>query len=89
LSDAGLEGTAVAAHGTTHLMPDVEALWRAGMGGMAVTASAVAAQDAATQARAREALARRAEVYRSTRGLEIPIAFLVGTGKKPDGHQVL
>ena len=49
----------------------------------------VAAQDAATQARAREALARRAEVYRSTRGLEIPIAFLVGTGKKPDGHQVL
>ena len=82
LRDAGLEGTAVAAHRTVHLMPDVEALWRAGMGGMAVTASAVAAQDAATQARAREALARRAEVYRGARGLEIPIAFLIGAGKK-------
>lgn len=45
-------------HGTTHLMPDVDALWQAGMGGMAVTSAAIAAQNAATQARARAVLAR-------------------------------
>ena len=82
LRGAGLDGVRVMAHGTTHLMPDVEALWRAGMGGMAVTASAIAAQDAATQARAREAIARRAAVHRDPRGLAIPIAYFIGTGQK-------
>ena len=51
-------------------------------GGMVVTASAVAAQGAAIQAQARDALTRRAEAYRSSQGLEIPIAFLIGTGRK-------
>ena len=83
LRGAGLGEVAVAPHRTTHLMPDAEALWQAGMGGMVVTASAVAAQGAAIQAQARDALARRAEAYRSSRGLEIPIAFLVGMGRKP------
>ena len=82
LRSAGLGEVAVVAHRTTHLMPDAEALWQAGMGGMVVTASAVAAQDAATQAQARNAVARRAEAYRSAQGLEIPIAFLIGTGRK-------
>ncbi len=82
LRGAGLDEVAVAVHRTTHLMPDAEALWQAGMGGMVVTASAVSAQDAVTQAQARNALARRAEAYRSPRGLEIPVAFLIGTGRK-------
>ena len=82
LRDAGLGKVVVVAHNTTYSMPDGEALWRAGMGGMAVPASAIAAQDAATQARAREAIARRAEAYRGPWGLEIPIAFLIGTGQK-------
>ncbi|HYZ32406.1 MAG TPA: methyltransferase domain-containing protein [Crenalkalicoccus sp.] len=82
LRDAGLAEVTVAAHRTTYLMPDAEALWQAGMGGMAIAASAVAAQDATTQARVRDAIARRAETYRTPRGLEIPIAFLIGTGQK-------
>ena len=82
LRDAGLCDVAVAAHRTTHPMPDVEALWQAGMGGMAVTAAAVAAQDAATQALVRNAIARRAEAYRGPDGLAIPIAFLIGTGRR-------
>lgn len=82
LRGAGLGEVAVAAHRTIHLMPDTEDLWQAGMGGMVVTANAVAAQDTATQAQARDALARRAEAYRSSQGLEIPIAFLIGTGRK-------
>jgi hypothetical protein len=82
LLGAGLDGVAVASHRTTHLMLNAKVLWQAGMGGMAITAAAIAAQDEATQARAREALARRAEAYRGPNGLEIPIAFLIGTGRK-------
>jgi SAM-dependent methyltransferase len=83
LRGAGLAGVEVAAHGTTHLMPDVEALWHAGMGGMAVTAAAIGAQDVATQARARTVIARLAEVHWGPRGLEIPIAYFIGMGQRP------
>lgn len=65
-------------------MPDADALWQVGMGGMAVTASALAGQGAATQARARDALARRAEMYRNEDGLRIPVAFFIGSGRKPE-----
>jgi SAM-dependent methyltransferase len=82
LRNAGLADVAVVEHRTKHLMLDVETLWRAGIGGMAVTASAITTQDTATQDRAREAIARRAEAYRSPEGLEIPIAFLIGSGQK-------
>jgi SAM-dependent methyltransferase len=85
LRGAGLAEVAVAPHRTVHLIPDAQALWQAGMGGLAVTAGAIAAQDAATQARACEVLARRAETYRTAEGLEVPIAFLIGTGRKPPG----
>lgn len=83
LRGAGLAWEEVWPHGTTYLMPDVDALWQAGMGGMAVTSAAIAAQDAATQARARTALTRLVEVYRGPRGLEIPIAYFIGAGQRP------
>jgi SAM-dependent methyltransferase len=82
LHDSGLAGVTVQEHRTTHLMPDLETLWQAGMGGMAVTAGAVAAQDAATQARTRAVIGRLAEAYRGPRGYAIPIAFLIGAGRK-------
>jgi SAM-dependent methyltransferase len=83
LCKAGLADAVVAAHQTRHLMPDIDALWRAGIGGMAVTASAITAQDAATQARVRDVIARRAApYYKSSQHLEIPIAFLIGSGRK-------
>lgn len=84
LRDAGLANAEVSSCRTSHLMPDADALWQAGMGGMAVTASALAGQDAATQARARDALARRAEMYRNEDGLRIPVAFFIGSGRKPE-----
>ena len=70
-----------APHGT-HVMPDAEALWQAGWAAWWSPPVRVTAQDAATQTRARDALARRAEAYRTSRGLGIPIAFLIGTGRK-------
>jgi hypothetical protein len=47
---------------------------------MAVTSAVIAAQDAATQVRARAMLEQLAEVHRSPRGLEIPIAYFIGMG---------
>jgi SAM-dependent methyltransferase len=82
LRHVGLADVVVVGHQTKHLMPDIETLWRAGIGGMAVTASAIAAQDAVTQAQARDVIARRAEAYKSPEGLDIPISFLVGSGQK-------
>jgi SAM-dependent methyltransferase len=82
LYGAGLDGVRVSPHRTTFLLPDAEVLWQAGMGGMAMTASAVAAKDVATQARVREHIARQAEAYRTPEGLAIPIAFLLGAGCK-------
>jgi SAM-dependent methyltransferase len=82
LRNAGLRGVTVREHRTTQLMPELETLWQAGMGGMAVTGSAVAAQDAATQQRTREVIGRLAEAHRGPQGYEIPIAFLIGSGMK-------
>lgn len=82
LRGAGLGQVGITAYQTTYLMADVEALWRAGTGGMAVTAAAITAQDAATRDRARDSIARRAEIYRSRQGLEIPIAFYIGAATK-------
>jgi SAM-dependent methyltransferase len=85
LRTAGLADVEVVGHQAVHLMANVEALWQAGMGGMAVTASAIATQDAATQAQARDIIARRAGVYKSPQGLEIPVAFFIGVGQKVRG----
>jgi hypothetical protein len=60
-------------------------LWNGAIGGMALTSSLIVFQDAPTQSAIRAALARRAAVYRTPpRGLELPIAFRVGAGRKPD-----
>src|SRR5215467_10879202 len=82
-----LEGTdlidvSIEDHQTTHLIPDIDTLWRGGLGSFALTAAAIAQQDEATQAAIRAALERRAEIYRTTTGLKIPVAFKVGAGRK-------
>lgn len=84
LDGAGLTEVAVQDHQTTHLVADVDALWRGGLGSFAVTSSAIARQNAATQAAIRTALARRAAAYQTANGLMLPIAFKIGAGRKPD-----
>jgi len=83
LEAAGLTDVRVEDHQTTYLIPDVDTLWRGGLGSFAVTSSAITRQDAATQAAIRAALERRAEMYRTSAGLKLPIAFKVGAGQKP------
>src|SRR5262249_42920600 len=84
LEGAGLADITLQEHRATHLVADVDALWNGAIGGMALTSSLIVFQDAPTQSAIRAALARRAAVYRTPRGLELPIAFRVGAGRKPD-----
>lgn len=82
LEKAGLMDVSVDGHQTTYLIADVDALWRGGLGSLALTASAIAHQDTAIQAAIRAALERRAEAYRTTAGLKVPVAFKIGAGRK-------
>jgi len=84
LEGAGLTDVSVEGHQTSYLISDVDTLWRGGLGSLAVTGSAIAHQDAATQSAIRAALERRAEVYRTSGGLNLPIAFKIGAGQKPE-----
>ena len=85
LEKADLMDVSVESHQTTHLIADVDTLWRGGLGSFAVTASAIAHQDAAKQAAIRAALERRAEAYRTADGLKVPVAFKIGAGRKSMG----
>jgi SAM-dependent methyltransferase len=82
LEGAGLTDVMVEDHQTTYLIPDVDTLWRGGLGSFAVTASAIAHQDMATQAVIRGALERRAATYKTQAGLKLPVAFKIGAGRK-------
>jgi SAM-dependent methyltransferase len=82
LKEADLMDVSVEDHQTTYLISDVDTLWRGGLGSFALTAAAIAHQDAATQAAIRAALERRAESYRTTAGLKVPVAFKIGAGRK-------
>jgi 2-polyprenyl-3-methyl-5-hydroxy-6-metoxy-1,4-benzoquinol methylase len=83
LEGPGLTDVSVEDHQTSYVISDVDTLWRGGLGSFAVTGSAIAYQDAATQVAIRAALERRAEVYRTSAGLNLPIAFKIGAGQKP------
>jgi SAM-dependent methyltransferase len=65
-----------------HLVPDAEALWKGAIGGMALSSSLIVSQDAATQRQIRAAVERKAAPYLTRRGLELPVAFRVGAGRK-------
>jgi SAM-dependent methyltransferase len=83
LSGAGLVEVAVVEHAASHSVPDVETLWRGGLGSCVLTGAAIRHQDEATQKRIRAAFERRASVYKSANGLDLPVAFKVGSGRKP------
>lgn len=84
LKGAGLTEVTVADHRTTHLVPDVETLWRGGLGSLVMATAAITNQDAATQAAIRAEVERRATAYETPEGLRLPIAFRVGAGRKAD-----
>jgi SAM-dependent methyltransferase len=82
LEGAGLVDVTVAEQTTTFLVPDTEALWRGGLGSLLLTGAAIRHQDKANQELIRNAFDRLASVYQSADGLNLPIAFKVGSGRR-------
>ncbi|HEX3116656.1 MAG TPA: class I SAM-dependent methyltransferase [Bradyrhizobium sp.] len=82
LEGSGLTDVLVQDHKTSYLIRDLDTLWHGGLGSFALTAAAIAHQDKATQAAIRGALERRAMAYKTPAGLELPIAFKIGAGRK-------
>lgn len=83
LQAAGLTEVKVIEHAATHFVPDTETLWRGGLGSFVLTGAVISKQDQATQDLIRTAFERRASVYRSAGGLSLPIAFKIGSGRRP------
>jgi SAM-dependent methyltransferase len=83
LEGAGLTEVAVTEHSATYSVPDTETLWRGGLGSLVLTGAVIRHQDQATQDLIRTAFERCASVYKSADGLNLPIAFLIGSGQRP------
>jgi hypothetical protein len=83
LDGAGLSGVKVTEHTATYIVPNTETLWRGGLGSLVLTGAVIRKQDRATQDLIRAAFERCASVYRSADGLNLPIAFKIGSGKQP------
>ena len=73
----------VTEHAATYFVPDTETLWRGGLGSLVLTGAVIRKQDQATQDLIRTAFERCASVYRSADGLNLPIAFKIGSGQRP------
>jgi SAM-dependent methyltransferase len=82
LDGAGLVGVAIREHRTSYRLPDTGALWKGGLGSLAVTGATIASQPEDVQRQIRAAFERWAAVYRTENGLEVPIAFKIGTAHK-------
>jgi len=83
LEGAGLTEVAVREHTATYFVPDTETLWRGGLGSLVMTGALIRHQDQATQNLIRTAFERCASVYKSANGLNLPIAFKIGSGQRP------
>lgn len=84
LRGPGLAGATVEPHATTYLVPDVEAWWHGGLASLALTGAAIRNQTETTRNAIRAAFERRALPYANSGGLRIPIAFNIGSGRKPE-----
>lgn len=82
LEGAGLKDVTISEHPATHRIPDMDTLWRGGLGSFAVTSSAIGYQDEATQAKIRAAVERLAQPYVTADGLVLPVAFKIAAGRK-------
>jgi hypothetical protein len=83
LEGAGLANISLAEPRQTHLVADVDALWNGAIGGMALISSMIIHPGAPTQRAIRAALGGMAAASRTPRGLQLPVAFRVGAGRKP------
>ncbi len=81
LEGARLIEVTVTEHATTFSVPDTETLWRGGLGSLVLTGAAIKQQNKATQDLIRTAFDRCASAYKSANGLNLPVAFKIGSGQ--------
>ena len=84
LEGAGLADVVIEDVATSYVIADVDSLWRGGLGSFAVTASAITHQSAEKQQQIRSALERRSAAYKVAAGLNLPVGFKIGSGRKKD-----
>ena len=74
---------AVTEYAASYFVPDTETFWRGGLGSLVLTGAVIRHQDQATQDLIRTAFERCASVYKSADGLNLPVAFQIGSGRRP------
>lgn len=82
LESAGLSNVSVASHAFKWRLPDAETLWTGSMGCMARSSALINSQMPEIRDRIRAAFIRHANAYRTSDGLELPMAFKVCAGRK-------
>lgn len=83
LDGAGLTDVKLTEHAGTYLVRDAETLWQGGLGSLVLTGAVIRKQNEATRELIRAAFERRASAYKSAEGLNLPIAFKIGSGRRP------
>jgi ubiquinone/menaquinone biosynthesis C-methylase UbiE len=85
LEASALEQVEIQDFGSSIDVAGAAELWQIGMGSLAVTSSIILDADDNARAAILRAFERIAESYRRGAALRIPIAFKIGSGRKPDG----
>lgn len=83
LRGAGMSDVTVEGHTGTRRFKGPDEMWQGAMTGMGLTGAALKSQDAPTRQAIRAAFERRALAYRDGDGLNIPVAFRIGAGRRP------
>jgi hypothetical protein len=58
-------------------------MWQGGLDGMGLTGASLRSQDAPTLEAIRAAFERLALAYKDGDGLNVPVAFRIGAGRRP------
>jgi ubiquinone/menaquinone biosynthesis C-methylase UbiE len=83
LVGAGLEDVTIRDVTDTLSVPDADALWQIGLDSLAVTSATIVHATVPTQQAIRAAFDTIAETYWTGGRLRIPVAFKIGSGRKP------
>ena len=83
LRDAGLVDARVDDHNTVSTFADADIIWRGGLGSFVLTGAVIKGQDTATQETIRAAFDRLIRPYARADGIALPVAFKIGSGRKP------
>ena len=83
LREGGLIDVTLEGHAAAHRFNSTDAMWQGGLDGMGLTGASLRSQDASTLEAIRAAFERLALAYKDGDGLNVPVAFRIGAGRRP------